>query len=574
MFFIRHCYPYRHKIFLCSFLLILTVVSELLLPFYMGKAVDFGIVKKDTDALFYYGGQILLYASVLAISSLWVNGILSCVMSSFSADLRTNLFKKIQLFSPYEMELFSVDSLVVRTTNDITQIQDFLANSLRILLTAPLFCFGGFFLIIRKSLPLSFIILFAAVPIMGLILGIIRLMRPYIRKEQVLLDHVNQVFRENLTGMFMLRAFRLEKWQENRFEKVSGQYKKVQLFMEKCFAGIYPGVVFIFNITSLLILGIGSHQVIGGTLSEGDLMAFLQYSGIVLMSFVNISQIINQAPRMAICMKRISEILETTPQISDPCESESTTSPMRINSISFQDVTFSYPKSSQPALENLSFTAKKGETIAIMGATGSGKSTIMALLMRFYDPQKGNIQINGIGIKSLPLKKLRGYISYVPQKTLLFSGTVKSNFEMANPTVSTEEIFHALNVSQADAFILERSNQLMEKVERGGKNYSGGQKQRLSIARALVRDSQIYLFDDSFSALDYKTDKKIREKLAQRCKNSIVLISTQRIETAKQADKILVLEHGRLAGFDTHENLFCQCQAYQAIVNSQQSSSS
>ena len=513
----------------------------------------------------------LLMLGITLLGSLCAAG--SSFLSSRTAtgacrNMRADVFERVESFSNEEFSRFSTASLITRTTNDIQQIQMVINMMLRIVLFAPFMGFTSLFKVMRYSGMVG--ILGAVLMVIVLLMAITFIITmPKFRIIQSLVDRLNLVTREQLSGMLVIRAFNNQAYEEKRFDQVNTDITRINIFVNRSLATIMPTMTFLMSFVSVLIIWFGSKQIDLGTMQIGDMMAFLQYATHVLISFMIVASIFIMIPRSSVSANRIFEVLETEPAIHDP-EHPKTLSDEN-QTITFHDVSFRYPKAKEPVLRHISFEAHPGETVAFIGSTGSGKSTLVNLIPRFFDVSEGSVTYGGVDIRDVTQRDLRDRIGYVPQKGVLFSGTVESNLRYADENASPETIETALAVSQAKEFVERMPNGLEEPVSQGGTNVSGGQKQRLSIARALVKNAQVYIFDDSFSALDYATDAKLREALNSLVAQTkaTVLIVAQRISTIRHADKIIVLDNGAIAGIGSHEELLKHCKVYQEIAYSQ-----
>lgn len=508
---------------------------------------------------------ISLLATISAIGSAYLS---SRTATAASRDLRRDVFAKVETFSSAEFSRFSTASLITRTTNDVQQVQTILTMFLRIVLFAPFMGFTSLFKVIHYSSLVS-LLAWSVAGLITLMIGIFSFTMPKFKKSQELVDQLNRVSREQLEGMLVIRAFDNEKYEEQRFKKVNDNITKLNLFLNRVMGLPMPIMTFALSALSIGIIWIGTNQVDAGTMQIGDMMAFLQYATEILMSFMIIAMIFIMVPRSSVSANRIFEILETEPTIHDPVEPKHL--PKENAPITFDHVSFKYANAEENVLEDIHFTANPEETIAFIGSTGSGKTTLVNLLPRFFDITEGTIRFGDIDIRDVSQKELRDRIGYVPQKGILFSGTIASNLRYADESLSDEKMEEALSVSQAKEFVDRMPNGVNEPIAQGGTNVSGGQKQRLSIARALAKDAQVYIFDDTFSALDYATDAKLRAALAELItkKHATVFIVAQRISSIMHADKIIVLDQGKMAGIGTHEELLKSCEVYQEIAHSQ-----
>ena len=508
---------------------------------------------------------ISLLATVCAIGSAYLS---SRTATAASRDLRRDVFAKVETFSSAEFSRFSTASLITRTTNDIQQVQTVLTMFLRIVLFAPFMGFTSLFKVIHYSSLVS-LLAWSVAGLITLMIVIFSFTMPKFKKSQELIDQLNRVSREQLEGMLVIRAFDNEKYEEQRFKKVNDDITKLNLFLNRVMGLPMPVMTFALSALSVAIIWIGTNQVDAGTMQIGDMMAFLQYATEILMSFMIIAMIFIMVPRSSVSANRIFEILETEPTIHDPVEPKHL--PKENVPITFDHVSFKYTNAEENVLEDIHFTANPEETVAFIGSTGSGKTTLVNLLPRFFDVTEGAIRFGNIDIRDVSQKELRNRIGYVPQKGILFSGTIESNLRYADENLSDEKMEEALTISQAKEFVDRMPNGVNEPIAQGGTNVSGGQKQRLSIARALAKDAQVYIFDDTFSALDYATDAKLRTALAGLIakKYATVFIVAQRISSIMHADKIIVLDQGKMAGIGTHEELLKNCEVYQEIAHSQ-----
>jgi ATP-binding cassette subfamily B protein len=490
------------------------------------------------------------------------------VGTGFSKSLRNDVFSKVESFSLTEFNKFSIASLITRSTNDIQQIQMVLTMMFRMVISAPI---TGVVAVIKASqiAPSMTWIMWVAVVALIVMIAIMFVMAlPKFEIIQKLTDKLNLVTRENLTGLRVIRAFNTEKDEEKKFDKVNRELMKVNLFVNRLMVFLQPAMMLILNLTTIAIVWTGSHLVETGNLQIGDMMAFMQYALQVIIAFLMVSMLFILIPRASVSAKRILEVLETKPVIIDPKKPKKPKKEIR-GIVEFKNVTFAYPDADIPVLQNISFQAKPGETTAIIGGTGSGKSTIVNLIPRFFDVTSGSILVDRIDIREMEQSELRKKIGYIPQKGILFSGTVESNIKYGAPDISEEEVKKAAEIAQASEFINKLEKKYKANIAQGGTNVSGGQKQRLSIARALATRPEIYIFDDSFSALDFKTDSKLRKELKKETKDSTVIIVAQRISTVLDADQIVVLEDGKVVGIGRHKELMKTCKVYREIALSQ-----
>jgi ATP-binding cassette subfamily B protein len=514
------------------------------------------------------GGQMLLIALVSAVATVTVGLLGSRIAAGLARDLRRFLFEKVMRFSGAEFERFSTASLITRATNDITQVQTVMGILVRMVFYAPIIGIGGILRALDKSPSMWWTIALAVGILLTLIITAFSIAMPRFRIIQSLVDRLNLVARENLSGMMVVRSFNRQKYEETRFDRANRQLTNTNLFVNRLFVIMMPFMMLIMNGTTMLILWVGAGQVAQAQMEIGDMMAFMQYAMQIVFAFLMISMLFIMFPRADVSANRIADVLETPITVLDPAQPQHFPEPFE-PTIEFRNVTFRYPGADDDVLHHLTFRIEAGQTVGIMGTTGSGKSTVVNLIPRFYDVTEGAILVSGVDIRQVPLKELRDKIGYIPQQSILFSGTIESNLRFADEDSDEEALKLALNIAQAADFVLERSQGLQAEVAQGGINFSGGQKQRLSIARALVKRAPIYIFDDSFSALDYRTDARLRQALLKQLRHSTVLIVSQRIATIKNADRILVLDEGRLIGQGTHEELMVTNEIYREIALSQ-----
>lgn len=513
------------------------------------------------------GAQMLAIAVAVSVASVAVAYFSSRIAAKVSGRMRRDVFAKVESFSNTEFDNFSTASLITRTTNDVQQIQQLITIGIRMLCYAPILATGGLIMAIDKSVSLAWTIAVAVIALVGVLMTILSIAMPKFKILQSLTDRLNLVSRENLSGMMVIRAFGNEPFEENRFNDANEEYTFTNRFVQRLMSLLMPAMMFIMNGVSLLIIWFGSQQVADSALQIGDMMAYIQYVMQIIMAFLMISMMFIFLPRASVSATRIGEVLDTGLSITDPIDAQPSLKNEGL--ITFKDVSYHYPKASENVLNNISFTARPGETTAIIGSTGSGKSTLINLIPRFYDVTDGAIEIDGIDIRKMTQADLRASIGYVPQKGMLFSGNIVSNIAYGKDDASTDEIMKALEVAQAKNFVSEMEDGIETAIAQGGGNVSGGQKQRLAIARALVKKAPIYIFDDSFSALDFKTDAALRSALDAYTDNATVLIVAQRISTIMDAEQIIVLDKGRIVGIGTHDALMKNCETYQEIAKSQ-----
>lgn len=522
----------------------------------------------QNNYLFRVGGQMLLIALISAVATILVGLFSSRIAAGLARDLRRFLFEKVMRFSGAEFEHFSTASLITRATNDITQVQTVMGILVRMVFYAPIIGIGGILRAIDKSPSMWWTIALAVGILLAMIIIVFTIALPKFRIIQSLVDKLNLVARENLGGMMVVRSFDREQHEEARFDRANRELTDTNLFVNRLFVIVMPFMMLIMNGATMLILWVGANQVALAQMEVGDMMAFMQYAMQIVFAFLMLSMLFIMFPRADVSANRIADVLEMPISVLDPAQPKHLPEAFR-PTIEFRDVSFRYPGADDDVLRNLTFKIEAGQTVGIMGTTGSGKSTVVNLIPRFFDVTGGAILVSGVDIREAPLKELRGKIGYIPQRSNLFTGSIESNLCYADENADEETLNLALNIAQATDFVQERAEGLQADVSQGGVNYSGGQKQRLSIARALVKRAPLYIFDDSFSALDYRTDARLRQALLKQLRHSTVLIVSQRIATIKNADQILVLDEGRLIGEGTHEELMQTNEIYREIALSQ-----
>lgn len=555
-------------------LIVLNVISilgfalvELGIPTIMAKVIDIGIANKDI-AYIKRMGLILVVISIVGVMGTILLGYCSSKISiSITRDMRNDIFRKSQEFSHSEYDKFGVSSMITRTTNDAFQLLLFTNTLLRTALITPIMFTVSLVMIVRTSLPLSLVL---AVTIPFIVIGVLIIAKkshPMSQIQQKRLDKLNLISRENLTGIRVIRAFGNDDHERNRFAKTNEDYAGISKKLHKLMGFSQPSFFLLLNIAILAIFWISSNMINVGTLQVGQLVAFIEYLFHAMFSMMLFSMVFVMYPKAQVSADRIQELLDEKPLIESP---ENGTRDTEVKGlVEFKNVTFAYPDGEEPVLKNISFTAKKGETISFIGSTGSGKSTLINLIPRFYDVTEGSITIDGVDVRDYDLKALREKIGFIPQKTLLFTGTIGSNIRFGKKDADKEELEHSAKVSQAYDFISHKPKKFNESISEGGSNVSGGQKQRLSIARAVVRKPEIYIFDDSFSALDFKTDATLRARLKEETLDAVVLIVAQRIGSIRHSDKIIVLNEGNVVGMGTHKELLETCEIYNEIALSQ-----
>lgn len=536
---------------------------------YSDLGMDLGAIQ--LQYLAWLGAQMLAVAALMMAASISVGFVASRTAAKIARTLRERLFEKVVSFSDAEVQSFSAASLITRGTNDIQQIQMVLVMFLRMVLYAPILAIGGIIMVSQTNLAMSWIIVLAIV-IIGIVIALLMaLALPKFKIMQKLIDRVNLVSREMLTGMSVIRAFDRQEYEEARFDKASTALYKTQLFTNRVMTFMMPTMMLVMNGVSVLIVWVGGSYIDSGVIQTGDMIAFITYSMVIVMSFLMISMIAIMLPRADVAAQRVNEVLGTENSIHDPSQSQADQLDDKAKglSVEFDNVTFAYNEGSDPVLKNISFMAQPGKTTAIIGSTGSGKSTIMKLIERFYDVTQGAIRVGGVDVRSMKQHELRRELGYVPQKAFLFSGTIESTIAYADSEMDKDKVYKAAEIAQATEFITAKEKGFDSAISQGGTNVSGGQRQRLSIARALASDARVLLFDDSFSALDYATDARLRHALATQAAGKTVIVVAQRIATVLNADQILVLEDGELVGVGTHKELLSSCPTYREIAQSQ-----
>lgn len=564
----RFLKPYTALLIVAFIFLFAQAIAELYLPSLMAEIVNIGIRQNKTSIIYTIGLRMLLVALLGGFAAIVVNFVSARVAAGVTRDVRREVFRSVEDFSSTEFDTFSTASLITRTTNDVTQFQHLLLMGIRMMCFAPVMGIGSIIMAIRTSVSMSWILALAVIVVVGLIMIVFSIALPKFKIVQSLVDDLNRVSRENLTGLMVIRAFGTQKFEMDRFDNTNTDLTKVNLFVNRIMVVMMPTMFLVMNLVSILIVWVGAHRIAESTMQVGDMMAYLQYAMQVIMSFLMLSMMFIMIPRAAVSADRIAEVLDTHSSIRDPEVSESIQEDKR-GLVEFRNVSFRYRNAEEDVLSSVSFTARSGETTAIIGSTGSGKSTLINLVPRFYDVSEGQILVGGVDVRSLSQEKLRNEIGYVPQKGVLMSGTIATNLRYGKNDASDAEITEAAFVAQAESFIREKEGGFESPIAEGGSNISGGQKQRLSIARALVKKAPIYIFDDSFSALDFKTDLALRQALKKYTGDSTVLIVSQRINTIMSADQIIVLDKGCVVGKGTHRELLDSCELYREIASSQ-----
>ncbi|MCB0017246.1 MAG: ABC transporter ATP-binding protein [Anaerolineales bacterium] len=532
------------------------------------EALNVDINGLQTSYILRTGGLMLLITLLSVVCTISVGYLSAQIAAGVGRDLRSDIFTKVESFSSAEFDKFPTASLITRSTNDITQLQMVTMFMVRLVFYAPIMGVGGIIRAVGKGSSMWWTIAVAVLVLIGLIITLVSIALPKFKIVQKLIDRLNLVARENLSGMLVIRAFNMQGFEEKRFDKANLDLTANTLFITRAMAVMMPMMMFILNILSVVIIWVGAHQVADANMQVGDMIAFLQYAMQIVFSFLMLSMLFIILPRASVSADRIADVLETELVIQDPAD------PKRLNgafkgTVEFRNVSFRYPGADADVLHNLNFIAKPGETTAFIGSTGSGKSTVVNLIPRFYDVTDGAILMDGIDIRDVLQHDLREKIGYVPQKGILFSGSIASNLRYADENASEAELQQAIEIAQAAEFVDSKPDGLASEIAQGGTNVSGGQRQRLSIARALVKQAPVYIFDDTFSALDFKTDAALRRALHNHTGNSTMLVVTQRVSTVKNAEQIIVLDQGRMVGKGTHEELMENCETYQEIALSQ-----
>lgn len=563
---LKNLNPYKWVVVAVVLLVFGQSMAELFLPTLMADIIDNGVVKGDIPYIWRIGGWMLLVSAIGAVAAVFASFYSAKAAMGMGRDLRHKVFKHVGQFSLQEFDEVGTASLITRTTNDITQVQQVVIMMLRMVISAPIMLVGGVIMAVSKDAQLSLVII-GAMPILAIaILLILKYGMPLFQEVQKRLDGLNLVVRENLTGIRVIRAFNREPEEKARLQKANRELADVSIKVNKVMAFMMPVMMLVMNMTVVAVIWFGGIRINNGAMQIGDLMAFIQYVMMIMFALVMASFMFVMVPRAAVSAKRINEVLEMKPAFTD----DGTAKADRTRgTLEFEDVTFYYPGAEEPALSNISFTAKPGEITALIGGTGSGKSTLVNLVPRFYDVKSGTIRVNGVDIREASQQEIRSKIGFVPQKSILFTGTIADNIRFGKQDATQAEMDHAASIAQATEFIDQIEGGYSAEIEQGGSNLSGGQKQRLSIARALIRKPDLYIFDDSFSALDFKTDAKLRKALKDETRNATVLLVAQRVSTVVDADRIIVLEKGEMVGMGTHEELLKSNEVYREIALSQ-----
>lgn len=547
-----------------------SIITQSAISYVKGEYKNLGIDtdKLQTNYMFLAGAKMLGIALLSALATIVVGFLGARVAATLGKNLRSKVFNKVMSFSNTEMDKFSTASLITRSTNDIQQVQMLMVMMLRVVIYSPIIAIGGIIKVTKTNTSMTWIIAVAVIAILSLVMILFIVVMPKFKVVQKLVDRVNLVTREILTGIPVIRAFSTQKYEEKRFDKANLDLTKTNIFVNRVMACMMPAMMLVMNGISVLIMWNGAHGVDSGAMQVGDMMAFIQYTMQIIMSFLMISAISIMLPRAAVCVQRVDEVISTDLIIEDKEQTENFKEDKK-GYIEFNNVSFKYPNAEEDVLSDISFVAKPGETTAFIGSTGSGKSTLINLIPRFYDVTEGSIKVDGVDVRNVSQHDLREKIGYVPQKGILFSGTIDSNLRYGREEATDVEIVRAAEIAQAMEFISSKPEKFETEISQGGTNVSGGQKQRLSIARAIAKNPEIYIFDDSFSALDFKTDSALRKALKQETSDSTVLIVAQRISTILHADQIIVLDEGKVVGKGTHNELLKNCEVYKQIALSQ-----
>jgi ATP-binding cassette subfamily B protein len=558
--------PYRLPIAIVLVLLFVQAVANLYLPELNAEIINNGVAKGDTTYILETGGFMLAVTFVLMIAAIIAVFFSAKISMGFGRDVRSGIFRSVQSYGQVELNAFGAPSLITRNTNDVQQVQQLVLMALNMMISAPILAIGGVIMAYRQDGPLT-LILVVIIPIMALLIyTVMSRAIPLFQAMQVKVDRINLVMRETLSGVRVIRAFVRTRHEEARFDEASRDLMETGLRVNRLFAITLPALMLIMNLSSVAVLWLGAYRVDSGAMPIGNLTAFLQYIMQILFAIMTAVIMFVMVPRAAVSAGRIREVLDTEPAIVDP---PTPIAPVRRGEVEFADVTFGYPGAEQPVLRNVSFHARPGETTAIVGSTGSGKSTLINLLPRFYDVTGGAVRIDGVDVRDLDRQELWDRVGMIPQKAFLFSGSIASNLRYGDESATDEQLWRALDIAQGRQFVADMPEQLESEITQGGTNVSGGQRQRLAIARALVKRPEAYIFDDSFSALDLRTDAALRRALDTHLPDSTRLVVAQRVSTIQHADQILVLEHGRIVGRGTHDDLVETNETYREIVESQ-----
>ncbi len=567
--FLKFLSPYKRWVVITVIFIALQSFSDLYLPDLNATIIDEGVMKSDVRTILLYGAVMLLVALLVGACTLGTTYFSTRTALSYGRDMRLALFTKVQAFSQSDLDHFGTPSLITRTTNDVNQLQQTMQMLLRTIITTPILLIGGIVMCLKQDVRLSVILLFVVPIITVVVLFTTRKSHPWFKKQQKQVDILNQVLREKLSGIRVIRAFVRTDYEEERYDRENKEMLRIAVRASKLMTCLMPVVNLVMNFATLAAYYMGAIRIDSFGMEIGSLTAFATYLMQILMSVMNSSMMMNMLPRAMTSVGRINEVLDYEPSIRDAADAAALDDLGAFSSLEFRDVSFHYPEADRPVLEHISFVTRPGETTAIIGSTGSGKSTLVNLIPRIYDATSGQILINGVDIRSMSQDQLRKHLGVVPQKALLFDGTVASNLRYGKEDATEEEMWHALEVAQGKDFVSSMSGGLEAPISQGGANVSGGQRQRLAIARAVIRRPDVYVFDDSFSALDFKTDARLRQALARETQGAAVLIVAQRVTTVLGADRIVVLDEGEIAGIGTHKELMETCQVYKEIVLSQ-----
>lgn len=565
----KYLKPYTIPILISMILIFVQTLLNLDLPNLMSDIVDKGVINQDMNKVYSYGLKMLLVTLIACVANIFASYIASKVSAGFAKNLRNAMFEKVESYSLNEFNKIQTSSLITRTTNDVTQIQNLTLMMIRMMIQAPLMCIGCIILAVSKNLKLS--IMFTVVIPIILILTVLlaRYIVPLFTKIQKYTDRLNQIVREKLTGVRVIRAFSKEKYEAKRYDKANKNIYDITLKAGYTMSLLMPLLLFFVDISAAAVIWFGSHLVNSNEMEIGDMMAFMQYSVQVLFSIMMVAVLFILIPRAIVSAKRINEVLRLDSSVKDNGKTLKIEDFPKPGEIEFKDVSFAYNQSDEPVLKNINFRIRKGQNFAIIGGTGSGKTTILNLILRFYDATSGSIYISGKNIKDMSLDSLREMIGFVPQKINLFSGTIAQNLRFGKQDATDQEIIEALKIAQAYDFVSKLDDGINAKVSQGGTNFSGGQKQRLSIARAIIKKPQIYIFDDSFSALDFATDSKLRKALSTKLKGVTTITVAQRVSTILNSDLIIFIDEGKIIAEGTHHELLNSCESYRQIVMSQ-----
>ena len=562
----RYLAPYKVPIAIVMVLLLVQAIANLYLPELNAEIINNGVAKGDTDFIVRTGGFMLIVTFALMLGAMVSVYLSAKIAMGFGRDVRSSLFRKVETFSQVEVNSFGAASLITRNTNDVQQVQQVVLLMLNMMISAPILTIGGLIMALRQDVPLSGILL-VIVPIMGILIGsVMSRAIPLFQAMQKKIDRINLVMREALSGVRVIRAFVRTRREEERFDEASADLMDTALRVNRLFAITMPALMAIMNLSTVAVLWLGAYRVDSGGMPIGNLTAFLQYIIQILFAIMMATIMFVMVPRAAVSGGRIREVLDTDPTIKDP---DAPVSPERKGNVEFRDVEFRYPGAEEPVLRGISFKANPGETTAIVGSTGSGKTTLINLLPRFYDATGGTVLVDGVDVRTMDRQDLWRRIGMIPQKAFLFGGTVASNLRYGDEKADETALWSALDIAQGKEFVTEMPERLEAPIAQGGANVSGGQRQRLAIARALVKRPEVYVFDDSFSALDFQTDARLRAALARELGGATVIIVAQRVGTILHADQIVVLEDGKVAGIGKHDELMKTCETYREIVLSQ-----